>query len=535
MDGSLLFAVFAVLFLVAIIGLLYSIRGRRETTEQIDKVTVATRGYLEALEQGRVFAPVTVPVHLEQGEFPIRHDRATMAEVRRARVGGGLGTRVRVGGFPIYLGGWKSVPSEELREVGTGDLVLTNRRLLFLGAHTLTIPFDRLLTCQQIDAALLVSESRSKRPHVVIPENAGLWCFLVNWAADNRFKDPKLPDGMHLTVSGTAPELLIHVTGRAGAPQSAPSVRSTPASVPNTHRHHRRGLVAVIVVLASLILLVMIMRPSKDEATRLLNEHDEATRLLNAKYSTSGAARDVCQDCSPEHEDATRLLNKKYITSGAEGRSNVGAHSATAQRDVDCKLEDWFPRWQPPSAAERALAVRALADFVRSAEAKVPKDFRPKEIPLEDQIAPGCFLELSKLDLEFVSYAFGPCVIVTAKTDRKTGRVTMAEVAAADYHPWALKDPSCALHDTRASNRRVTAIFRIVLEILKGPYSNMEFRSLLDALVSGLRRDPKLGISEVPTRGGAAAALLHGQGIPEKPLPEQFRDDTQWLLRIVTD
>jgi hypothetical protein len=44
---------------------------------------------------------------------------------------------VRVGGFPIYLGGWKSVPNEELREVGTGELVLTNRRLLFLGAHTL--------------------------------------------------------------------------------------------------------------------------------------------------------------------------------------------------------------------------------------------------------------------------------------------------------------------------------------------------------------------------------------------------------------
>jgi hypothetical protein len=222
MDGLL----FAVLFLVAI-GLFYSIWRRRETTKKIDKVTATTRGYLEALEHSRMFAPVAVPgLHLEQGEFAIRHDRATLAEITRARVGAGLGTRVRVGGFPIYFGGWKSVPSEELREVGTGELVLTNRRLLFLGAHTLTIPFDRLLTCQQMDAALLVSESSSKRPHVVIPENAGLWCFLVNWAADSRFKDPKLPDDMHLSVSGKTPELQVQSSTPRRSSSGPPRRRS---------------------------------------------------------------------------------------------------------------------------------------------------------------------------------------------------------------------------------------------------------------------------------------------------------------------
>jgi hypothetical protein len=150
---------------------------RRQATKKLES---ATRGNIEALEQSRVFAPITVPgLHLEQGEFSIRHDRATLAEVRTAGIGAGLGTRVRVGGFPIYLGSWKSVPSEGLRQVGTGELALTNRRLLFLGAHTLAIPFDRLLKCQQMDAALVVSESRSKRPHVLILENAGLWCFLA--------------------------------------------------------------------------------------------------------------------------------------------------------------------------------------------------------------------------------------------------------------------------------------------------------------------------------------------------------------------
>jgi hypothetical protein len=207
----------AAAFLAAFgLPLLNAIKSRRQAAEKLDQLTAATRAYIEALEQSRVFAPVAVPgLHLEQREFAIRHDRATLAEFRRARVGGGLGTRVRVGGFPIYLGGWKSVPNEELREVGTGELVLTNRRLLFLGAHTLAIPFDRLLKCEQIDTALLVSESRSKSPRVFLPENnPGLWCFLVNWVAENRFEDPKLPDGMHISVTGETPKLQIEVTGR---------------------------------------------------------------------------------------------------------------------------------------------------------------------------------------------------------------------------------------------------------------------------------------------------------------------------------
>jgi hypothetical protein len=187
-------------------------KNRQRAAEKLSQLIASTRAYIETLERSRAFVAVEVPgLHLEQGEFTVRHDRAKLAEFRSARVGGGVGTRVRVGGFPIYLGGWKSGPMNELREVGVGDLVLTNRRLLFLGVHTLTIPFNHLLTCEQKDPGLVVSKSRSKSPHVFFVENEGLWCFLVNWLADNRFEDPKLPDGMHLSVTGEAPKLRVEV------------------------------------------------------------------------------------------------------------------------------------------------------------------------------------------------------------------------------------------------------------------------------------------------------------------------------------
>jgi hypothetical protein len=202
------------LLVISCLCFLIAATGRRQAAKKLDQLTAATRGYIEALEQSRVFAPVSVPgLHLEQGEFVVRYGRATLGEWRRVRVGGGVGTRVRIGSFPIYLGGSKSVSKEELREVGAGDLVLANHRLLFIGAHTFAVPFKRLLKCEQVDAGLVVSESRWKNPRVFLPENnPALWYFLMNLVANNQFENPKLPDDMHISVTGEAPKLRIEIS-----------------------------------------------------------------------------------------------------------------------------------------------------------------------------------------------------------------------------------------------------------------------------------------------------------------------------------
>ena len=91
-----LLVVVAVLLAVFGLALLLRIKDQRQAAaKKLDQLTAATRGYIEALEQNRVFAPVVaVPgLHLEQKEFAVRCDRATLAEFRQARIGGGVGTR----------------------------------------------------------------------------------------------------------------------------------------------------------------------------------------------------------------------------------------------------------------------------------------------------------------------------------------------------------------------------------------------------------------------------------------------------------
>jgi hypothetical protein len=130
---------------------------------------------------------VTVPgLHLRKGEFVVRHDRATLKQFVRTRVGSGFGIgRLRF---------WKSIPKEELHEASTGDLVLTNRRLLFLGSQTLTIPFERILRCEQANAGLVISATRRRHPHVLVLKNAGLWFFLINArVGDSKTRPRKSP------------------------------------------------------------------------------------------------------------------------------------------------------------------------------------------------------------------------------------------------------------------------------------------------------------------------------------------------------
>ena len=124
---------------------------------------------------------VTVPgLHLRQGEFVVRHDRATLKQFVRTRVGSSVGMRF------LRFRTWKSEPKDELRETSTGDLILTNRRILFLGEKTLTIPFEKLLKCEQVDAGLVISQVRRGRPLVLVLKNAAHWCFLINCQVSGR-------------------------------------------------------------------------------------------------------------------------------------------------------------------------------------------------------------------------------------------------------------------------------------------------------------------------------------------------------------
>lgn len=102
-------------------------------------------GNLEAME-----AP---PVFLKKNEQAYFSQKAEVTEVTEQTKTHRLyaGTRIKIGGIPIYLGGSTPITTskEYLKSFGEADFVITDKRIIISGSKvTYSIPFDKLLDLQ---------------------------------------------------------------------------------------------------------------------------------------------------------------------------------------------------------------------------------------------------------------------------------------------------------------------------------------------------------------------------------------------------
>ena len=126
---------------------------------------------LEELYAGKLFAdkflsnelsPISnPPVILKKGEQAYY---VSPVEVRQQRTKTDTlsiyaGTRIKIGSFPIYFGGRIPIShiEEVLETVGTGDFIITNKRIILSGTKvSYTIPIDKILATGPYDDALQI-------------------------------------------------------------------------------------------------------------------------------------------------------------------------------------------------------------------------------------------------------------------------------------------------------------------------------------------------------------------------------------------
>ena len=87
-----------------------------------------------------------------------------LREPRSVRRGVYGGPSVRVGGMPIRLGAFQSESHEALREIDRGTLILTDRRLVFMGEKkNANIPLSKILRVQSGDGEIAVQREDRQR------------------------------------------------------------------------------------------------------------------------------------------------------------------------------------------------------------------------------------------------------------------------------------------------------------------------------------------------------------------------------------
>ena len=194
----------ATLWLIIILALLFVISlffKRQYYEQQRSEVLNEFTSYIRTIEaQGRLPQVTDPDFHTQEGEFIVLAQHgSTMREVRAARVTGGAGTRIKIGGIPLYLGGAQSRPLDEIRETANGTLYLTNQRLVFIGdKRTLNAPFDKILSVTNSPAGITVHQSARSQPVSFTVSNPLIWDGVYGILNILRPESPQLPRGVKL-------------------------------------------------------------------------------------------------------------------------------------------------------------------------------------------------------------------------------------------------------------------------------------------------------------------------------------------------
>lgn len=205
-------ALIIVIIVCIIMGLIIHAYNKRQVLKANQLKQQMEQGalrYLRQIDETHRIPQITTPLNLKPDEFAILHQAdSRMIGPKSYRVGVGGGTRVG----KIYVGGWTSESNQSLRQLDTGDLYLTNRRLVFVGAlKEQDIPWSHLMSYIQVNYsgqyALQVAANNSRIPHIYTVRNPLLWFTMLKLMNAAKITEPQLPSSANVT------QLFAHALG----------------------------------------------------------------------------------------------------------------------------------------------------------------------------------------------------------------------------------------------------------------------------------------------------------------------------------
>ena len=136
-------------------------------------------------------------VNILPGEFALLRERATLFEQKTKRISSAVGTRIRVAKMPIYLGSGHSSSYEMTEPVANGEMVMTNKRMVFLATErSATIALKDVVGLEAGLGTISVHSAKRKTPHVFAVGNPALWALLAKIGASHPLESRFIPDGV---------------------------------------------------------------------------------------------------------------------------------------------------------------------------------------------------------------------------------------------------------------------------------------------------------------------------------------------------
>jgi hypothetical protein len=175
-DNTLFWCVL-VLSVLAVAFIVAKLRVRARQEERREAMIGQANIFLSTVRLQKSLKPIPTRVLLKNDESAYLEDSCSLHETRSVRhyESGGVGFRIAKG---VYVGGSKgrSVSTAEMTCIDSGQLTLTNKRLVFDGStNDRTIPLDKLVSINSYSDAIEVSTAnRQKSMYFTVP-NPLIW------------------------------------------------------------------------------------------------------------------------------------------------------------------------------------------------------------------------------------------------------------------------------------------------------------------------------------------------------------------------
>ena len=131
--------------------------------------------FFNKIEAGK-FTPPQTPLILLAGESALLNEPSKLLEARATRLYAGGGTRVQ----GIYVGGGQSASSQTLKEVDSGTLTLTTKRLVFTGSmESRVVQFKDIVAVQAMGDAIELSVGNKAKRQIYLVRNPIIWGALL--------------------------------------------------------------------------------------------------------------------------------------------------------------------------------------------------------------------------------------------------------------------------------------------------------------------------------------------------------------------
>ena len=200
---------------VLVVGLIFAAinatkKPKPLSQEKLAQLKAEATEFFDKIEAGKITPPHT-PLVLGTDETALLHEPSKLIEARATRVYAGGGTRVR----GIYVGGGESTSLQSLKELDSGTLTLTTKRLVFTGSmESRVVNIKDIVSVEPFGAdAIAVSTGKRVKRQVYVVRNPIIWSTFIptlikgavrpltksaDISTDIRFNCPRC--GQHLCV-----------------------------------------------------------------------------------------------------------------------------------------------------------------------------------------------------------------------------------------------------------------------------------------------------------------------------------------------